>query len=44
MHGIVVLSTCCDEMHDIILYDDVSSSVHNVSVGDFMMNVLLYVN
>ena len=44
MHGIVVLFTCCDEMHGMSLYDEVSSYVHIVSLGDYMVKVLLNVN
>ena len=44
MQDIAVLSTCCDEMHGMSLYDKVSSYVHNVRLGDYMMKVLLDMN
>ena len=44
MHDIVVLSTCFNEMLGMNLYDEVSSYVLNVSIGDYMMKVLLDMN
>ena len=34
-------STCCDEVHDMSLYDVVLSYMHNVGLNDFMMKVFL---
>ena len=41
MHDIVVLSTCCECMHGMSLYDMVLPYTHNVGLIDHMMKVLL---
>ena len=41
MHDIVVLSTCCDDIHGISLYDVVLPYRHNVGLIDYTMKVFL---
>lgn len=41
MHDTVVLSTYCDDMHVMSLYDMVLPYMHKVSLIDYMMKVLL---